>query len=131
MPIQQPEDDASSFDGLSPKRILTEWTEAITNLYKNYQELSAYIDQAIGQEAHFKEDTNTYIGQCPLSQLVTLVTTIQVELEKLLQDVSKKDSSTKLNPRNYYQKLIEHTLLVDQLNQQARSRLHLLSLSAS
>ncbi|GAB4050817.1 hypothetical protein [Spirosoma litoris] len=131
MPTQQPEDDASSFDGLSPKRILLEWTEAITNLYTNYQELSGYIEQAIGQKSHPEEDTITYIGQCPLSQLVTLVTTMQTELEKLLQEVSKKDTSAKLSPQKHYKRLMEHTLLLDHLNQQARSRLHLLSLSTS
>ncbi|MVM35343.1 hypothetical protein GO755_35300 [Spirosoma sp. HMF4905] len=131
MDIQPPEDDSGSFDGINSRQIVIDWTEAVTDLYKNYRELSTYIYQSSNQNSQCNDDNNTYIGQCPVSQLIALVTTMQVELEKLLRDVSKEDNSRRSASLRHYKKLIDHTLRLDHLNQQAQSRLHLLSLSTS
>lgn len=123
-------DDSGSSDDFNPEQVVTEWTEAVTNLYKHYQELSTYIHQATDPN-HLPEVGAIYVGQCPINQLVTLVDAMKATLDELFLDVSQGDKAQKQTTKEQYRKLVHHTLLMNQLNNQAQSRLHLLSLSTS
>ncbi|MVM41750.1 hypothetical protein GO730_35545 [Spirosoma sp. HMF3257] len=92
MDINQLEDDSGSVGGINLERVLSDWTEAITNLYKNYSKLSAYIHKTSDQNGH-SEKRAIYIGQCPTSHLVKLVSSMQVALEDLLNDISHPPNS--------------------------------------
>ncbi|QDK81334.1 hypothetical protein EXU85_23075 [Spirosoma sp. KCTC 42546] len=123
-------DDLSSSDDFNPEQVVTEWTEAVANLYTNYRELSAYIHQATDPD-QLTEAGAMYLGQCPVNQLVDLVSAMQATLEELFLDVSQGDKAQKQTTKEQYRKLAHHTLRINQLNNQAQSRLHLLSLSSS
>ncbi|GAB4018641.1 hypothetical protein [Spirosoma koreense] len=72
-----------------------------------------------------------YIGQCPVDQLITLLTRMQEELEKLLLDIEKEEPIDSLDSDESCQKLLIHTQILEDLNQQAKAMLHLTALPAS
>lgn len=66
-----------------------------------------------------------WIGQCDVDQVKTLLATMHHELEVMLNDANQFDHITK---HEGYEQLTTHVAHVEQLNQQAKTLLHLMSL---
>ncbi|MFD2934092.1 hypothetical protein [Spirosoma flavum] len=121
--------NVSNKDEFKPEKVVADWLEAISKLYTYYGQMYTYINKEVVQQEQMRYDP--YRDQCPVNQLVTLAITVRSELEKLHQDM---DQLTKLKQpiiEKNYKKLADHTIIINQLNQHAQIRLHLVSVSAS
>lgn len=117
-------------DGFNKENVVADWLEAIANLYAYYEQLEAWVNKAVMQQ-DIHQDPSHFMGQCPVHQLVSLVIRMETELETLLQDMDHLAQVESAPSKQHYQKLIAHTLRLSQLNQQARTKLYLVSLPAS
>ncbi|GAB3688751.1 hypothetical protein GCM10027592_04180 [Spirosoma flavus] len=109
---------------LKLKEVLINWSAAATELYRQYNQISLYLDSIHQAPRH---ETN-WIGQCHVPQLMSLQITMRSELEKLLLDLDQIDNQSVINR---LEQLDNHTQSLRQLNQQAHRLLELALLSAS
>ena len=120
----------SSSDKCKADYILAHWLEVITTLNGYYYQLVTCTNQWVIEQG-LRPGNTTYIGQCPMSQLVKLIGTMQRELTTLTQDM---DQVARLKPSTTKQicsELVSHTLRLKRLNDQAQTRLYLIEQSAS
>jgi hypothetical protein len=125
-----PNNNSTSKNGYSPEHVLTVWLEAATNFHQCYNQLIATVSQRVAEHDSRKGD-KIDTGQCPIGQLLTMITRMQWELKKLARDMDQGDGLMKLSARENYEKLATHTLRLNQLIYQAQLRLDLSSLSTS
>ncbi len=125
-----PLEDNSSSAKYTPECILGNWLSAVTDFHSYYHQLAICINQTT-----IEQDWNTkktvYIGQCPTSLLVELFSMMGEELKNLDQDMDQLAKLKPLSIYKNYKKLMTHTRVLNQLNQQAQNRLHLFTLSSS
>ncbi len=105
--------------------ILIDWVEATTDFYSGYNQLVACLCQKVGQEKLSTEKI-IYIGQCPMAPVVSLLRTMEMELERLLQDVGLFDTLQQVSITEKYRKLAAHTLALKRFNRQIQTRLLLM-----
>ncbi|ADB40041.1 hypothetical protein [Spirosoma linguale] len=107
--------------------ILSEWIAAMVDFRTHYKML------AICAERKSKEQIQTlsghlYIGQCPISELKSLMSTMKAELEKLLQHVDQVSEIGQNSSTMDYTTIIGHTSVLKQLNSEAKRVLCLAAL---
>lgn len=107
---------------------LTAWVEAAFHLYSNYSKLTAFIDRN-ELEQPLTALKHPYIGQCPIQHVTGLVASMEKELKKLLEDMEQDDEIEPSFQQENYKKLAAHTIVLNRLNQQAQTRLRLMSLT--
>ncbi|WP_020603710.1 hypothetical protein [Spirosoma spitsbergense] len=105
---------------------LTDWIKATEDFYLSYTQLATYIPQDATQEKVSAEESS-YIGQCPMAPIVSLLTTMHTELERLFQDMGPSKTLQQVTISENYRKLAAHTLVLKRLNQQAKIRLLLIT----
>ena len=124
------ENSLSVSENHKPESLLAHWLTEITNFHGHYHQLVASIGQKI-----IEQDSSgvsvAYIGQCPVSQLVKLLSTMSKELEKLNSDIDHTAELGSSNTTKNYNKLMTHTRVLNGLNQRAQSGLYLTTLSSS
>lgn len=104
------------------KHMITQWFEATATFYEYYHQLTICIRQR-GVEHELRGDNIAYIGQCSVSQLMHLASSMQTELANLTQAVDQVDP---LKPTTeMYDQLVNHTSRLNQLNDQAKTLLEL------
>jgi hypothetical protein len=124
------ETNSASLGACKPESILADWLRTITNFQSNYYQLVTCIRQKrIEQELRVRN--TAYIGQCPKSHLVNLLSTMREELSKLDQDIDQLSQVNQSSTATNYRKLLIHTRVLKQLNQQAQNALYLATLSSS
>ncbi|WP_040005322.1 hypothetical protein [Fibrisoma limi] len=114
--------------------ILEDWLDASTNFYVYYNQLIACVSQSIHTVSSYQQPT--FIGQCPLDRLVSIVIDMQAELEVLvkeMKELDKKESKGRSSSSTAKKelKLAKHTRRLNKLNQHASTRLWLAGLSPS
>lgn len=124
------DNDSVNKNGYLPEYILIGWLEATTNFHLCYNQLITNVSQRVADQ-DLRKGSRIDTSQCPIGQLLTMVTRMQRELKKLAQDMDQEDRLTKLSARKNYEKLATHTLRLNQLNYQAQLRLDLSRLSTS
>jgi len=108
--------------------LLTDWVETTGDFYLGYNRLAAYVHQNVSKEK-LNAQQIAYIGQRPKAPVISLLRTMEVELERLLQDMLLSDTLQPVTITEYYQKLAAHTRVLKRLNQQAQTRLLLMTSS--
>ncbi|AUD01466.1 hypothetical protein [Spirosoma pollinicola] len=111
-------------------QILANWVEAAFNLHENYKRLIICLSQAEAEKGRNKVQP-LFIGQCPTDQLVGLLMNMHEELENLLLDMDKVESSNPASHKKNYKKLASHTIILNRLNQQAQTRLLLATFTSA
>lgn len=114
--------------------ILEDWLDASANFYVYYNQLIACIGQSTNTVS--SDQQPTFIGQCPLDQLVSIVIAMQAELEVLVKEMKQLDKKegkgrNSSSTAKKQSKLANHTRRLNELNQQANTRLWLAGLSPS
>ncbi|MVM28412.1 hypothetical protein GO755_00100 [Spirosoma sp. HMF4905] len=117
-------------DNFNNDHIVTDWLVAISDLYDYYEQLESWVNKAVIKQDK-PQDSTHFMGQCPVHQLVSLVIRMEAELEILIQDMDQLAQVEPSPSKQHCQKLIAHTLRLTQLNQQAQTKLYLVSLPAS
>lgn len=113
-----------------PESILAGWLKAVTNFHSSYHQLITCINQRMN-EPELTLKNRVCIGQCPVNVLVELISLMRKELEKLNQDIDHPAQFNQLTVAENYKKLLNHTRVLNQLNQQAKNRLYLVGLPSS
>ncbi|GAB3806382.1 hypothetical protein GCM10028819_41650 [Spirosoma humi] len=103
--------------------ILTEWAEATARLHENYNKLLACISPNKPEQTVSAAATRSFVGQCPVDVLITLLVTMQKQMERLVIDMESVSCPNKSLPTENYKKLAEHTRIINKLNQQAQTKL--------
>ncbi|GAB3892363.1 hypothetical protein [Spirosoma agri] len=116
-------------DKYNLEEILENWFNAIIAVRTNHSRIHAYIVGAAQSEPN--NEGTLYIGQCPVSELESLLVAMQGEIEKLRKDMEPSDEGNQNKPKRSYAKLINHTSILNRLNDQAKVRLNLASRPAS
>lgn len=106
--------------------ILTDWVETTTDFYSGYNQLVAHLCQKLIQEKLSTEKI-IYIGQCPMAPVVSLLRTMEMELERLLQDMGLFDTLQQVSVTEKYRKLAAHTRVLKRFNRQIQTRLLLMT----
>ena len=109
------------------KRMIEEWMQAVDTFCRHYIQLCVYADTYYAQQATMLHAT-AHIGQCPIEQLDNMKETMQMQLDQLLLDLDQTKQAT---GQWTSEKLLTHTRLLNQLNQQALAVCQLASQSAS
>jgi hypothetical protein len=113
-------------DKFSVERVLTDWINAIENFRILYVKLVSLIPPHSE-----KLSSPLYIGQCPADSLVTLILSMQKELEQLLVEIDALEGlSTQTSPQTI-RKLIRHTQRLNRLIDKANVRFQLMNVSSS
>ncbi|WP_155297353.1 hypothetical protein [Spirosoma aerolatum] len=125
-------EDESSPDGLpahggSYKRVLMNWLLVTADFHSNYNRLVKYLNAHSAQQKP-PEHGKLYAGQCPIGPLISLVNTMQQELERLVTDIDQYHQPDSANHNEYYTKLADHTRTIRALNKQANTLLQLATL---
>ncbi len=107
--------------------IVQRWIATIDTFYDYYIQLCIYANTYYAQESMGLQPT-AYVGQCSIDQLERLLVTMQQLLDELLHDVPKLNQA---KAQWTAEKLLEHTQLLTQLNQQAQAVCHLAGQPAS
>ncbi|GAB3797281.1 hypothetical protein GCM10028819_16190 [Spirosoma humi] len=109
---------------------LAAWTEAAFDLFINFKKIRNCLkENEIALESEpFRND---YIGQCPRENIVTLVTVMQTALDTLLQELEQLSTVSQTDYKTNHTRLLLQTANLNQLNQQARKKLLLTTLSAT
>ncbi len=107
--------------------VVQKWIVTIDTFYDYYIQLSIYANTYYAQESMCLQPT-AYIGQCSINQLERLLATMQQLLDELLHDLP---DSAQAKAQWTTEKLLEHTQLLTQLNQQAQAVCHLAGQPAS
>lgn len=102
---------------------LTEWAEATTRLHENYNRLVACVSPIKPEQTIGSAPSRSYIGQCPVDALVTLLVMMQKQMEMLVADMEPLICSNQPVPTENYKKLAVHTRIINKLNQQAQTKL--------
>jgi hypothetical protein len=123
-------ESSASVDERSQQCIIEDWLNAVTNFEHYYHQVFTCISHPVSKQEVRKANT-TYIGQCPVSQLVRLRKTMQEQLIKLTLDLDQAAKLRQPTSSKEYIKLRNHTRVLNHLNQQAQSRLYLVSQSRS
>lgn len=110
-----------------PQNVLTNWLIAVYKFQYNYAQLSHCLNGADGQQQQASPSV-MWVGQCPVSQVIELLMTMQIQLKELSLDADQFDPVMSSQDD---QKLLRHTLILEQLNQQAQTLLQLAVLKAS
>lgn len=109
---------------------LAAWTEAAFDLFINFKKVRNCLRQnEITQESEPAQ--SDYIGQCPREQILTLVTVMQTELDTLLQELEQLSRVSQADYKQKHTRIITQTATLNQLNQQAKRKLLLTTLSAT
>ncbi|GAB4026367.1 hypothetical protein [Spirosoma gilvum] len=125
-------EDESSTDGFflnkaEYKHVLMNWLLVVADLHSNHNRLVKHL-KAYDAQQKSSEKSRTWIGQCPIGQLITLLNAIQQELEKLLVDIDLCDEPDSNPHKGHYLKLVSHTRMIKSLNQEANTMLKLAGL---
>lgn len=109
---------------------LAAWTEASFDLFINFKKVrNCLIQNEIAHDSElFPSD---YIGQCPRAQMVTLVTVMQTALDALLQELEQLSNVSQADCKTNHTRLLMQTASLNQLNQRAKKKLLLTTLSAT
>ncbi|SFF00277.1 hypothetical protein SAMN05216167_12463 [Spirosoma endophyticum] len=118
----------SSSDEVNVDRALKNWIKAVATFHECYSKLAAHMSQ---KELHRHMPKFLYVGQCSKRQITTLLKRMGSELERLIQDMDRGEGTNQLSTPMDFRKLVQHTCLLNRLNDQARIRLHLISQPAS
>jgi hypothetical protein len=122
--------NSSLSEAYTPGYILTNWLIAMTDFHSYYHQLAICTSETmIGQDWNTKKPV--YIGQCSVSLLVELISTMREELKNLAQDIDQLDELRPSSIVKNYKKLTAHTRVLNQLNQLAQNRLYLVTLPSS
>ena len=115
----------------TPEYVLADWQQAISTFYRAYQQLLTYVDQtpSVGEQALILGNS-AHLGQCPVDQLVQLITAMQAALVNLLQEMNQDAEPSQL-PTMKYSKLATHTRILTDLSQQAQYRFYLVTQPSS
>lgn len=108
--------------------ILTEWAEATARLHENYNKLLACVRPNKPEQTTSEALSRSYIGQCPVDALVTLLVMMQKQMERLVADMEPLICPSQPVPIENYKKLAMHTRIINKLNQQAQTKLLLTTL---
>ena len=111
----------------SAERVIMDWINAIEDFRTLYVKLVTLIPH----HAEKRDYRSLYIGQCPADSLVTLVLSMQKELEQLLGEMEEPDGLTIQKSPQTPRKLIRHTHRLTKLIEKAKIRLQLVSNSSS
>ena len=109
-------------------KTLTEWAEATARLHENYNKLLACISPNKPEQTTGSAPSRSFIGQCPVDAIVTLLVMIQKQMEMLVVDMEPLVYSNQPVPTENYKKLAVHTRIINKLNQQAQTKLLLTTL---
>ncbi|RYF65023.1 MAG: hypothetical protein EOO39_25590 [Cytophagaceae bacterium] len=107
---------------------LTEWAEATASLLENYNRLLACVSSTKSEQTTGATPSRSYIGQCPVDALVTLLVMMQKQMEMLVADMEQVICPSQPVPTENYKKLAVHTRIINKLNQQAQTKLLLTTL---
>lgn len=107
---------------------LTEWAEATALLHENYSKLLACISQYKPKKKTSAASSRSYIGQCPVDQIITLLKIVQEQMESLVVDMEQMSYPDQPVGTENYKKLAMHTRIINKLNQQAQTKLWLTTL---
>ncbi|GAB2539519.1 hypothetical protein [Spirosoma aerophilum] len=102
--------------------ILFDWVTAAFNLHQNYTNLVSFF-QSNQPDAADSRKQKQYVGQCPSDQFLVLITRMEVELQKLIQDLDSVNKFDSPAATGNYNKLAAHTQILNKLNQEAQTRL--------
>ncbi|GAB3805440.1 hypothetical protein GCM10028819_38690 [Spirosoma humi] len=122
--------DDSSNDAHGPEKVLENWLKATSDFYTFYQRLMDLINQQ-DQQVQVDHTGISYLGQCPVGSLLTLVLTMQAELEKLVYEMDQLDEFSETNANQHLSRFVSHTSRLNRLNRKARILLNLALASSS
>lgn len=108
-------------------RIIQAWIAAVDTFYDYYIQLCIYANTYYAKESMGLQPA-PYIGQCSIDQLDSLLEAMQHQLNELVHDLSDPGH---VRAQWTAKKLLVHTQLLTQLNQQALAVCQLASQSAS
>ncbi|WP_461099619.1 hypothetical protein [Spirosoma luteolum] len=104
------------------------WVAAAEQYCSSYFRLMACIEAAgLSIDAPYK--IGTFVGQCPVDELISLSMCMQEGLENLVQEMDDPGQASPAGKPNF-QKLIDHTRILKSLVEQADIRLKLAALPA-
>lgn len=119
-----------SVDKTAYTNALAAWTEASFDLFINFKK----IKTCLSQNMTFEECgplQSSFIGQCPREHMVALFTTMKRELDRLLQELEHLSNVSQADYQQNHPRLIAQTATLNQLNQRAKKKLLLTTLSAT
>ena len=124
------ESDCPSSDKTTYTTDLATWTEASFELFMNFKKVRNCLSQnKIPAESESVQ--SDYIGQCPKDQILALVMAMESELDRLLQDLEHLSKVSQADYKKNHPRLLSQTATLNQLNQQAKNKLLLTTLSAT
>ena len=111
-------------------QILLDWIKAALNFHAQYKDVTTIIDEQ-KTKRYFQIKSNRLMGQCPLESLVMLKLTMHTELERFVCDIDQLGWIQQPTSKQHFDKLREHTFVLNQLTKQAQFRLQLMTSSSS
>lgn len=109
---------------------LAAWTEASFDLFVNFKKVRNCLrENEIAHDAELLQ--SDYIGQCPREHMVTLATVMQTALDTLLQELEQLSNVSQTDYKTNHGRLLIQTASLNQLNQRAKKKLLLTTLSAT
>lgn len=114
---------------VSYKHVLMNWLLVIADFHSNYNRLVKCLNAYKTQQGP-SETTKSCEVQLPVGQLVSLLNTMQQELERLATDMEQYQAPLPSDQNNYCTKLANHTQTINELNKQAQCILQLSTLPA-
>ena len=105
---------------------LSDWIEAISTFQTYYTHLSSYCN-----EKSLSVGSQGVSGQCPMDQLITLVSIMETELAKLMLDFDPIFSGKQVYTREDCRRLAAHTQILNQLNERAQTMMVLTTFTTS
>lgn len=125
-----PENSEPSIDKTAYTNVLAAWTEASFDLFVNFKKIKQCLNQDT-TSGEPERGQSSYIGQCPREPLAALFTDIGEELDGLLQELEHLNRGSQAEYKMKHARMIAQTVILNQLNQQARDKLFLATLSAT
>ncbi|WP_461072667.1 hypothetical protein [Spirosoma horti] len=109
---------------------LAAWTEAAFDLFINFKKVRNCLKQnAISNGS--ESSRSSYIGQCSREQMATLVSAMQTAMDTLLQELEQLSTGSQADHNLNHPRLISQIASLNQLNQRAKRKLLLTTLSAT